>query len=53
MSGWMDDVAHAWRSFCRTPWFFAGLIVVLALGTGANTAIFSLVHAVLFRPLPY
>jgi len=49
----MDDVAHAWRSFCRTPWFFAGLIVVLALGTGANTAIFSLVHAVLFRPLPY
>jgi predicted permease len=53
MSGWTHDVAHAIRAFRRTPWFFAGLTVVLGLGTGANTAIFSLVHAVLLHPLPY
>jgi putative ABC transport system permease protein len=53
MSGWIHDLANALRSFRRAPWFFAGLMVVLALGTGANTAIFSLVQAVLLQPLPY
>jgi predicted permease len=53
MSGWIHDVTHAIRTFRRAPWFFAGLMFVLALGTGANTAIFNLVHAVLLRPLPY
>ena len=53
MSGWIHDVTHAIRSFRRAPWFFAGLIFVLGLGTGANTAIFNLVHAVLLQPLPY
>jgi predicted permease len=53
MSGWIRDVACALRRFLRAPWFFAGLIFVLALGTGANTAIFSLVYTVLLQPLPY
>jgi putative ABC transport system permease protein len=53
MSGWIQDLVRALRSFRRTPWFVAGLIFVLALGTGANAAIFSLVQAVLLRPLPY
>ena len=53
MSGWIQDLVRALRLFRRTPWFVAGLIFVLALGTGANAAIFSLVQAVLLRPLPY
>ena len=53
MRGWIQDVAHAIRAFRRAPWFSAGLIFVLGLGTGANTAIFNLVHAVLLQPLPY
>ena len=54
MSGWLHDVTHAIKSFRRALWFFAGLVVVLGLGTGANTAIFNLVHAaVLLQPLPY
>ena len=53
MSGWIHDVTHALKSFRRAPWFFAGLVFVLGLGTGANTAILNLVHAVLLRPLPY
>lgn len=53
MSGWIHDVTHAIRAFRRAPTFFAGLTFVLGLGTGANTAIFGLVHAVLLQPLPY
>lgn len=53
MSGWIHDVTHAFRAFHRAPWFFAGLTFVLGLGTGANTAVFNLVHAVLLQPLPY
>ena len=44
---------QAWRSLRQAPWFFAGLTFVLALGTGANAAIFSLVQAVLLQSLPY
>jgi predicted permease len=49
----LRDVAHAGRVFRRTPLFFAGAAFVLALGIGANCAIFNLVHAVLLKPLPY
>ena len=49
----LRDVAHAGRVFRRTPLFFAGAAFILALGIGANCAVFNLVHAVLLKPLPY
>jgi putative ABC transport system permease protein len=48
-----QDVRHAWRSWRRTPVLALAAILTLALGVGANTAVFSVVHGVLLRPLPY
>ena len=47
------DVRYAWRVISRTPSFAVAVLSVLALGIGANTAIFSIVNAVLLRPLPF
>jgi putative ABC transport system permease protein len=47
------DLKHAVRSILSAPRFAAVVIVTLALGTGANTAVFSVLNAVVLKPLPY
>src|SRR5688572_26164538 len=53
MSDLMRDLRHAARRLARTPVFTLATVLTLALGIGANTAIFSVVDAVLLKPLPF
>ena len=49
----LQDLSHALRQLFRNPIFSVTVLLILALGIGASTAVFTVVDGVLFRPLPY
>jgi putative ABC transport system permease protein len=53
LTDFLQDARFTLRTWRRSPGFAAGVVAVLALGTGSATALFSVLDRILFRPLPY
>ena len=53
MESFLQDLKHSIRMFVNAPGFTLTAVLALALGVGANTAIFSVINTVLLRPMPY
>ncbi|MPY90089.1 MAG: hypothetical protein GEU99_19470 [Luteitalea sp.] len=49
----LRDIRYGWHGLWRSPGFTAAVMITIALGVGANTAVFSAVYGVLWRPLPF
>src|SRR6202011_3900392 len=53
LEAWVRDIRHGFRTMAKRTGFSATVIMTLGIGIGATSTVFSLVNAVLLRPLPY